>query len=341
MHATEYVRKPGKTKPSGIVVLHGGDHHLRSLVVNTLCGQLFGTTSGEAIGLTRYVGKDADFKTVRDDLQMVSMFSADKLVVVEDAEDFVTQYRPQLEAYADKPSRRSLLVLDVKTWRKNTKLAKKLESSGLVIECSELTGPRLTQWLAAEAKENHGKELTRDAAQLMTELAGHSLGQLTQELDKLAAYVGERTRIDVTDVRTLVGGWKAETTWTMINAIRDGHPGLAINCLNKLLYAGDVPPRILGGMNFVFRKIAQAVETSRQGRPLRDALRDAGVFPNEIPMVESYLRRLGRAKAERILEFLADADYGIKGGSRLPDLLVMEQLILRLAGAPLSEQPVL
>ncbi|MCA8999989.1 MAG: DNA polymerase III subunit delta [Planctomycetaceae bacterium] len=333
MHATEFARKTDAPKPTGIVILHGGELHLRNSMVNTLCQRLFGSAASESIGLTKFPGKSTDFKTVRDELLMVSMFSSEKIVVVEQADDFVTQFRPQLENYAESPSKRSLLVLDLKTWRKNTKLAKRLDSSGLVIECSELTGAALIKWLVDEGKAVHGKTLARDAAQLMAELVGNSMGHLTQELDKLAAYVGDRERISQEDVRTLVGGWKTETTWTMINAVRDGQPGLAINCLNKLLYAGEAPQKILGGMNFVFRKIAMAVETSRQGRQLKDALKEAGVFYKEIPMVEQYLRRIGRPRAERILEFLAETDYGLKGGSRLPENLQMEQLILRLSGA--------
>lgn len=333
MHATEFARQSGNAAQAAMVVLYGSERHLISSAIDILSREVLGGSSDEGHGLLRFAGKDADFRTIHDELQMVSMFSSRKLVVVEEADEFVTRFRPQLENYVEKPSRKSLLVLAVKSWRSNTKLAKKVAASGLAVECSELTGAKLTGWLTAQAKQQHEKQLTREAAQLMTELAGTGLGLLDQELSKLAAYVGDRKRIDVEDVRKLVGGWKAETTWTMIDAVRDGRIDVALTCLHKLLYAGEAPQRILGGMNYVFRKFAEATERSRAGQPLRVALKESGVFPRDLDLAEKYLRRIGRPRAEQILELLARTDYGMKGGSRMPERLQMERLLLALAGA--------
>ncbi|WP_437201919.1 DNA polymerase III subunit delta [Planctomicrobium sp. SH664] len=333
MHATEFSRKAKAAQNVPLIVLHGGERHLKQAALALLCEQILNSPLDQSIGLTRYGGKDADFKTIRDELLMVSMFSDRKLILVEDADDFITEHRASLESYADKPSKKSVLVLDVKTWRKNTRLAKKVDADGLDIDCSELTGPPLTNWLLQQAQEQHGKQLSRDAAQLMVELAGTGLGLLDQELGKLASYAGEREKISAEDVRKLVGGWKAETTWHMIDAIRDGHPGVALNCLSKLLYAGEPGPKILGGINYVFRKFAIAVERSRRGQALKEALKEAGVFPRDIANAENYLRRVKRQRAEQILEMLARADYGLKGGSRLPENLQLEMLILWLSGS--------
>ena len=332
MHATEFNKQAQAAEPASMVVLHGSESHLKSSVLAGLCQKLLGASIEDAIGLTRFQGKDVDFRTVRDEIQTVSMFSPSKIVLVESADEFVSANRPQLESFAEKPVGKSKLVLDVNTWPKNTKLAKKVAKQGLAIECSELSGAKLTGWLTKQAKDEYEKQLTRDAATLMTELAGTSLGLLDQELQKLASYVGERDKIGVDDVRTLVGGWKAETTWTMINAVRDGQIDLALNCLEKLLHAGEAPQRILGGMNFVFKKIAHATELSRAGKSLPAALKEASVYYKEVEATEQYLRRIRRPRAERILNRLALADFHLKGGSRLPNELQMEQLLLWLSG---------
>ncbi len=333
MHATEFAKQADQAQAATMVVLFGAESHLKTSVLASLCQELLGCPIEDAIGLTRFTGKDVDFRTVRDEVQMVSMFSPLKIVIVEQADEFVSANRSQLEAFAEKPVGKSKLVLEVKKWPGNTKLAKKVAKKGLPIECAELTGGRLTGWLTRQAKEEYEKHLTRDAAQLMTELAGSGLGLLDQELQKLAAYVGDRDKIGAEEVRTLVGGWKAETTWTMINAIRDGQVDLALNCLQKLLHAGEAPQKILGGMNYVFKKVAQATELSRRGKPLPAALKEAGVYYKEIDAMQQYLRRIRRPRAERILNRLAQADFHLKGGSRLPNHLQMEQLVLWLAGS--------
>lgn len=333
MHATAYLTQPDKYGAGPLVVLHGEEAHLKESARRALCRIVLGSDAGSDLGLTRLPGKEAEWRTVRDELLTVSMFGDRRLVVVDDADEFVTRWRAQLEEYADKPSRSAVLALDVKTWRKNTRLAKKLDAGGLELECAELTGGRLIGWLVDHARDQYGKQLTRDAATLMTQLAGTGMALLDQELAKLAAYVGDRARIGVEEVHALVGGWKAETTWKMTGAVRDGNASVALQALDKLLGAGEAPQKVLGGINFVFRKFGRATELSRHGSPLRGALQAAGVFPHEIDASERYLRRVGRAHAEGILSRLLEADGNLKGGSRVPERLQIERLVLELAGS--------
>ena len=52
-----------------------------------------------------------------------------KLQAHHDADEFVTKYRGPLEKYFEKPARKSVLVLNVKTWAKTTRLAKQVAAS--------------------------------------------------------------------------------------------------------------------------------------------------------------------------------------------------------------------
>ncbi|MGD9855679.1 MAG: DNA polymerase III subunit delta [Planctomycetaceae bacterium] len=332
MHATEYLKAPGKYGVAPVVVLHGGEWQLKQSALKAVIAAVLGGDTENDLSVTRFSGKETELRSVRDELLTVSMFADSRVVVVEEADDFISQYRDGLEEYADRPSTRSVLVLDCKSWRKNTRLAKKVAASGFELECSELAGGQLIKWLTDRARDEHGKQLARDAAGLIVELVGNSLGLLEQELGKLAAYAGERSQITAEDVRGLVGGWKAETTWAMTNAVRDGNVGLALKCLDQLLTAGEAPQKLLGGLNYVFRKFAQATERTRSGVPLNVALKDCGVFPRDGDAASRYLLRIGRLRAEHILSRLLQADADLKGASRLPDRLQMERLLLDLAG---------
>lgn len=333
MHATAYLKAPATHETGPVVVLAGSVRYLKQAAIQALSERVLGPDD-DGVGMTRFDGKDAELKSVCDELLTVSMWGDRRLVVVEDADEFVSKNRTGLEKYLGKPARKSVLVLDVKKWPKNTRLAKVVAKIGLPLECAELRTGELVRWLAEESPSKHGKQLSRDAAQLMVELAGNELGLLDQELAKLSAYVGDRPRIDVQDVHTLVGGWRAETTWAMTDALRDGNIGLAIACLDKLLAAGEAPQRILGGINFVFRKYARATELARQGAPLRAALEQAGVFPRDVSESVAYLRRIGRPRAEQLHQRLLTADSNLKGSSRLPYRLQLEHLLVGLSGKP-------
>lgn len=333
MHATDFLKEPETHAHVGVAVLCGPETHLRSQARKALTAMLCGDAGDDSdLGLTVFNGKDADYKSVSDELLTVSMFGDQRVVVIEDADDFVSKNRAQLERYVEKPARKATLILDVKSWPKNTKLAKKVVTSkGLTIECTELSGAALQRWVTELASE-YEKKISRDAVAVLVQLAGSSLGLLRQEVEKLANYVGDLDRITPEDVRTLVGGWKADTTWTMLNAARDGQIDDALECLDKLLAAGEAPQRILGGINHTFRKIAHATESSRAGKPLSAAIKDAGVFFRETSAVERYLRKIGRPQAELILHRLAKADRNMKGGSRMPDRFQLEQLLIALSG---------
>ena len=329
MHATEFLSKNTVIPDIPVLVLYGGERYLKLEALKLIPGL---EDDAEDVALTRTTGKDADLKSVCDDLLTVSMFGDKRIVIIDDADDFVSQNRASLEKYVANPSKTSLLVLDVKSWPKNTKLAKATDKIGLNLECGELKGAALVKWLVKTAAEVHHKQIGRDAAALIVQLAGDSLGLLQQELDKLASLVGDAETITPEDVTRVVGGWRIETTWAMLDAVRDGETSKALECLDKLILAGDAPQKILGGLTFTFRKLAEATEYARQTRDLSGALRSAGVFPAAIGPSERYLKRIGFEKASRIFQLLIEADANMKGGSRVAPRLQLEALFVNLAG---------
>lgn len=326
MHATDVLRKTPAVP--AVVVLSGGQHHLKSLTLQWLRTAVLGDDETD---ITRFAGKDADLQSVWDELRTVSMWGERRLVVVETADEFITRHRAGLEKYAAAPSKKSVLVLDVKSWPKNTRLAKQLAQTGLEVECTELKGAALTKWIQETARETHHAEFLRDAAALLIELVGEDLGLLDQEISKLAAFVGQEGTITTEIVRAMVGGWRTETTWAMTDAVRDGDLASALKDLHDLLYHGEAPQKLIGGIHFVFRKLAYGTDLARK-QPLDAALREAGVFPQAVGPSAVYLKRLGRPRAERIIHELLDTDLRLKGGSRLPERLQLERLLVLLAG---------
>jgi DNA polymerase-3 subunit delta len=327
MHAVEFLKQP-PAEIAPVVVLSGGQRHLKQSAMAVLRKRLI---DDDDTCLSRFPGRDTTLQAVSDELHTVSMWGDRRLVIVEDADEFVTKYRPALEKLVDKPAKKSVLVLDVTSWPKTTRLYKQVAAKGLDIECSELKGPQLLKWLQETTKQIYGRTLARDAASLLIELVGEELGVLDSELAKLSSYVGANAQIELDDVKSLVGGWRTETTWAMTDAVRDDDLSFALKALDQLLTAGEPPMKLLGGITYVFKKFAVATDLSRNNS-LDQALRQAGVFPAAVNAGQTYLRRLGRAKAEALLDRLLNADAGLKGANPLPDRIQLERLLVELAG---------
>lgn len=334
MHSTEFLRDPSQiTAVPPMVVTYGAERYLRQESIRAVARLVLGTEDGADAGLTRLEGKSAELVGVLDELRTISMWGDRRLVVVEDADPFVTEHRAALEKYLEKPARKSVLLLDVQTFPSNTRLYKAIAKEGLPLDCGPLKSAEALRWLVDTAKSQYEKQLLRDAASLMLELVGPNMGLLTQELAKVAAYVGDRAKIESNDVATMVGGWRLETTWAMLDALQGGQLPIALSHLDNLLRSGEAPLMLSGGITHSYRKLAQATEMSRHGKPLNDALGETGVFANKIATAASYLRKLGRPQAERIYEMLVHADNALKGGSRLPERIILERLLIALSGA--------
>src|SRR5262245_10818963 len=122
--AIDYLAKPDSYPAAAVCAVAGDDAFLKSAVIGELRHQVLGSEEGE-FSLATLNGKDAELRDVFDALATVSLFgSGRRLAIVDEADPFVSQHREALEDYVAKPYQGGVLVLDVKTWPSNTRLAK-------------------------------------------------------------------------------------------------------------------------------------------------------------------------------------------------------------------------
>src|SRR5262249_34994498 len=270
-----FLERPPKGKPQPLYVLHGDEDFLKRRALDALKSWVLGADVDDFSSST-HAGDKATFAGVYDELQTVPFFGPRRLVVVENADPFITRYRATLEKVISDLPPTGVLVLLVKTWASTTRLARLVPDAATLV-CKAPPTSKLPAWCVHWARGQHGKQLSAPAAALLVDLIGPEMGQLDQELSKLAVYVGERARIDVPDVDTLVGRSRAEDIWQMFGAIGQGNAREALTILGRLLDEGEEPIRILGAFSSRLRQLAQAARLYQLGRPLAAALEEAGV----------------------------------------------------------------
>jgi DNA polymerase III subunit delta len=135
LSALDFLAEPASHEVAPVCAVVGDEAFLKCEVLAELRRQVLSGDEND-FSLTTFTGKEAQLREVLDALATVTLFGdGRRLVIVDDADSFVTQFRSELENYVERPAKGSVFVLEVKLWPGNTRLAKAIAASGLTIEC--------------------------------------------------------------------------------------------------------------------------------------------------------------------------------------------------------------
>jgi DNA polymerase III subunit delta len=328
MDAIDFLNKSRKGPLQPVYVLTGDEEFLKRQARAALVPQLL-DDADPSFALSAYSGDQAEWSTILGELQTLPFLAPRRVVVIEQADPFVTEYRQRLEKYLLKPSA-GVLILDVRTWPANTKLAKAIPDQATIV-CKAPKSAQLPVWCVQRARSEHGKELAQPAVQLLVELIEPSLGLLDQELAKLAVYVGDRAVITPADVDALVGRSRNAETFKIFDEIGRGNAGGALSMLQHLLADGADPIQILGAFSWQLRRLAKAGRLVRDGLSPLQALTEVGVNSYFMANWQQQLKQLGPRRLEKLYDWLLEVDLGMKGNSTLAPTTQLERLIVRLS----------
>jgi len=331
MDALPFLAAVAKSKRQPVYVLAGDEDFLKRRCRDAIVRLALGDAD-PAFAVSTYAGDKLDFSTVRNELDTLPFLSPCRVVVVDAADTFVTAHRPALERFAAAPAAAGVLVLDVKAFPENTKLAKALPDAAKV-HCKAPAAYKLSAWVQDWAKAGHGKKLSADAAGLLIDLAGNTMGQLDQELEKLAVAAGAKGTIEAADVHRLVGRSQGADVFRILDAVGDGKPAAALTILERLFAEGVAPMGVLAPLMSQLRKLAAVGRHLADGVALASAM-DAAKVPNWPQARESFkkqVRWLGRRRLDALSGWLVDIDRDLKGGSPLPERVQVERLVVKLA----------
>lgn len=340
LHAFDYLDTEDTSYPP-ICVLFGDERFLKCLVLKKL-------REVKADHVSSYDSKSVVWRDIRDELSTKSLFGGgDRIIIVNDADEFVKKNRTELEDFAAGQSH-GQLMLDVVSFPGNTRLYKQVEKSGLSIECRNpqrkraLDTDRMCTWIATRAKHVHRVSLENGVMERLLDIVGTDLGLLDQEISRLALYTEVGGSVSLEMVRRRGGGWRTKTTWDLMDAALNGNPSEALQQLDRLLLTGEHPQALFGIVSWSLRRFATAAriveENERLGQraSLKTVLEQAGFrkWPKEaLDDAERQLRRLGRKRAGKLYSRLLRADMELKGSHSDPyrARLLLERLFVQLA----------
>lgn len=307
--------KPSFTGDERIVVLHGQEHFLEREYLNQL-HEALGRESVAEVEALHVEGKTAELAEVLDELRSFGLMQQHKMVVVDDADPFITAHRQSLERYAEQPVQMATLVLRAGTWNSGWKLHKLIQKVGKAVKCEPVRPEQAQRWLVKRAEHHHEHPIRSDAAALLVERLGPDLYQLDTELSKLAVAAPSDQPIAREQVERLVGRASDEKPWEIQNALLTGRPEQSIAKLHELIELAEIPKEVVSYfIAGLIRKLHHASMMLRQGAPASAVCKQLKVWPRERqqPFLQA-ARGLGPAGSAHLLGLLVEMDRRGKSG---------------------------
>jgi DNA polymerase-3 subunit delta len=332
MHAIEFLKDPSRVPVVPVYAVFGDDAFLRREALQEIRRAALPGDDDE-LSVARFQGAQATLADVLDELRTLPFFAERRVVVVEEADPFVSAHRKELESYAEHPAANGVLVLLPKLWPSNTRLAKLVERVGLAVECKGPHERQLVPWVVHLARTRYEAQLETAAAELLVELVGPEVGLLAAEVEKLAVYVGARGKVRRDDVARMVGAGRIETVWKVLEAATTGRGDLALEHLDGLVTSGEHPVGLLAAMSGSLLKLHHAGRLRRLRVELKEACAEAGIptYPAALEQARLQHAHLGPTRVDRLPQMLLQADLDLKGSSMLPPRAVLERFLVELA----------
>ena len=311
-----------------IYVIAGKEYSL----VNARCRELLDELvepSQRATGLFNADPKEVTAADILDELRTAPFLTDKRVVVVKGADDFVSSNRELLEKYFDNPCPTGVLVLSVNSWDARTKLAKKLPNVGKLISVEQPKRWQLPQRLIQYTKDAHSKRLSKEAAELLIELAGEELVRLYSEIDKLALFADSEKTITAKHVEKLTGHNRLYNAFAVIDACLAGDAGGAVEKLRSM-FASDKSTefKVVGAFAYHFRRMFNAKVLLDDGLNTGEIAKKLRIWGNRDGFF-AQLRKMTLKQIGDSLEQLAATDFAIKTGRTKPQVAI-EQLVLTL-----------
>jgi DNA polymerase-3 subunit delta len=330
VHAFEFLRLTAEKACRAAYALIGEEPFLREEVLRAVQRSHEAEVQGE-VEIDHWDGGSASLADVLDAIREVPLFARRRLVVVDDADEFVSAHRRELEQAIEHPAPTGVLVLGLKSLPSTTRLARLISARGLIVDCKPPPPSAVASWLIARARDHLRVRLDADAAQTLVELVGPEVGLQAMELEKLAVSVGTRAQITRADVTRMVAGTHVETVWKVLDAATTGRTAEALSELDALMASGEHPVGLLAAMAASLRKVHRAGTLRLSRTDPAEACRTAGIPPFAVQSTLTQHTHLGPTRVRALPALLLRADLDLKGGSQLAPRTVLERLVVELA----------
>ena len=274
-----------------------------------------------------FYAADAEVGTIKDAVETLPVFTAQRLVVLKNAHELKDSELLQLEPLLENPVPSTVFVILAEKVDKRKKAIKLLLDHAFCVEFKKPYDNQVPQWISHLA-QNVGLKITNDAIHRLFRLVGNNLSELENQIFKIQDFIGKKEIIDVADVNAVVSFTREESVFDFTKAIGQKDRVKALEQLVSLMDQGQSEAGIIA----LLARHMRVLLTVRAG--MDQGLGGAKLASQaQIPsfFIESYCdqaRIWAPRKIEDALVVLHETDKALKS-SPLSSHIWLENMVLK------------
>jgi len=212
-----------------------------------------------------------------------------------------------------------------------------------IIELARVEEGEAVRWLT-DYCTSRGVKIEADGARELVDALGGDMMMISNEIEKLILYVGEKKRITLGDVETMVLAAKQRSLYELTDAISSKDRVRALEVLDAILASGDGEEAAIGHIYMLaktFRQMLIIVERNvRDQRMLWAALWQGFRVPPFAAddIIRQARRYKNRRELTRAIRLVAKADLALRSNP-VSKRMVLERLVMDLTAEPKVEAP--
>ena len=259
----------------------------------------------------------------------VSFFSSRRRLFVKWAEKLTVKDGECLILYFQQPNEATTLVVSAPKLDGRTKWVQTLKKHAMVVDCAPLSENQRAGWVTQQAR-TLGLQIESQALELLKDQASDGLYAVMRELEKLAAYLPEGQRVQVSDVELVRGKPPGISVFDWSEAVSRGDRGRALDIVAKNLETGEAPLRMLGAFLWQMRRMWKARGLLQEGKDQGQAARQAGIPPFRAREFMQQVQRWQEPHFRQAWAVFAQADSALKGGRATQPKLILDDVVIQL-----------
>ncbi|MGA4513555.1 DNA polymerase III subunit delta [Staphylococcus caledonicus] len=281
---------------------------------------------------------ETNISTIIEEALTLPFISEKKAIVVKNSFMFtgekvskeITPNTDQVIEFLEKYDGNNLLIFEIYQSKldERKKLTKTLKNTSKLYKVEQMSEQEMKSWIQNKLHENY-KDIKQDALNLFIELTGINFNVISQELDKIILFLGDRTTINKNDVSLIINRSLEQNVFLLTEYIQKGDKNKAIQLVKDLIIMKEEPIKLLALITSNYRLYYQCKILSRKGYSGQQISKTINVHPYRVKLAFGQVKHYQLNELLNIIDHCAETDYKLKS-SYIDKQLILELLILAL-----------